>query len=227
MDKSLAWLCDPELIGGARMNGARTDSAQNDGVQSGGVRAAAMVASLLARNSGPATLLFEELAREPVRIEMTDRADRRLRIAECLELHVDRGTTGIERTGTLRAMGSGLAIAEVSSLVVPSRLPAPALRTLGIPSAQDPAPPPSEVPLGKVLAGLGVRREPRGVRLVRGDDPEPLDGPVFVEASARMWLGDVPVAVASERVTAAFCQRAASHLATCPSRDSRLLTALR
>ena len=33
---------------------------------------------------------------------------------------------------------------------------------------------------------------------------------VSVESSARMWLDDMPVALAGERVTAEFCQRAAA-----------------
>jgi hypothetical protein len=35
-----------------------------------------------------------------------------------------------------------------------------------------------------------------------------------VESSARMWLDGLPVALASERVTAEFCQRARARLET-------------
>lgn len=157
--------------------------------------ALAEIAGLLARNPGPATILFEELAGERVRIDLTSRGSRRLTRAEALELHVDPEVRGYFRMGTLRTAGSGLRIADVSSLVLADRLPVSACRTLGLPSPEDPAPPRSAVPLGKVLGDLGVRREPLGARLVH----EPIAG---VEASARMWLGDVPVALASEFMTA-------------------------
>jgi hypothetical protein len=66
--------------------------------------------------------------------------------------------------------------------------------------------------LGKVLAGLGVHREPLGARMVRDSIYAPGSG-VRVESSARMWLDGAPVALASERVTAEFCQQARSRLA--------------
>lgn len=100
-------------------------------------------------------------------------------------------------------MSSGTVAAEVSSLVVPGRLPAPARRALGIPGPDDPVPPPIDIPLGTVLASLGVHREPLGARMVRDSTS------IAVESSARMWLHGVPVALASERVTAAFCAQLA------------------
>lgn len=178
----------------------------------GGAQSAAVVVALLARNSGPATLLFEELAREQIRIELAGRADRLLSAAECHELHVSPQSVGHHRAGRLRAVESHLVAAEVSSVVIPWRLPVPTRVALGIPCPGEPMPPPSTLPLGKALADLGVRREPLGARLVR-DPAAGASGCIAVESSARMWLGDVPVALASERVTAALCQRAASRLA--------------
>ena len=70
---------------------------------------------------------------------------------------------------------------------------------------------PSAIPLGKVLAGLGVCREPLGVRLVRDGAGIP-DSRVLVESSARMWVDGAPVALASERVTAEFCRRVRSRV---------------
>lgn len=172
------------------------------GSQPGGAQAAAAVVALLARGTGPATLLFEELAGEPVRIDLTGSSNRLLTLTECLELGVSPGAYGHQRNGTLRTVTSGLVAAEVSSLVVPDRLPAAARRTLGMPGPDDPAPPPSSIPLGKVLNDLGVRREPLGARMVSGGASR-----ILVESSARMWLGEVPVALASERVTTEFCQR--------------------
>jgi hypothetical protein len=233
MHDSLAWLRDPETqpalsdllcglirdirlilrqpdLGSAAKLGAITETVDQlapSGPQAGAAPAAASVAALLARGTGPATALFEELAGERVRIELTGRADRALTAAECLELRASPGTHGHHRTGSLRTVSSGLVAAEVSSLVVPGRLPASALRALGVPGPDDPAPPPSAVPLGTVLAGLGVHREPLGARLLRDAARAPGNG-VLVESSARMWVHGAPVALASERVTAEFCRQA-------------------
>lgn len=173
---------------------------------------AASVAALLARGSGPATALFEKLAGERIRIELAVRADRPLTAAECLELHAGPGTLGHHRVGTLRTERSGMVAAEVSSIVVPGRLPAAVRRELGIPGPDDPAPRASGIPLGTALASLGVHREPLGVRLVHGSTPDP-GNRVSVESSARMWLDGMPVALASERVTTEFCQQARDRLA--------------
>ena len=231
MNESLAWLRDPATqpalsdllcglirdirlilvhpdLGNAAKLGAITQTvdqlAPPPGPQASAAPAAASVAALLARGTGPATALFEELAGEQVRIELTGRADRPLTVTECLELHTSPGTGGHQRTGTLRTVDSGMVAAEVSSVVVPVRFPEAARRALGIPGPDDPAPPLSDIPLGTVLAGLGVHREPLGARMVR-------DGTsIAVESSARMWLDGAPVALASERVTTAFCGVAGS-----------------
>jgi hypothetical protein len=186
------------------------------GPSASGAQAAAAVVALLGRGTGPATALFEELAGEPIRIELAATTSRPLTAAECLELRMppdacDR-TSGWQRNGTLCTVNSGLVAAEVTSLVVPERLPASARRALGIPSADDPAPLPSATPLGTVLADLGVRRESLGARLAGGSTMS--GSSVRIEASARMWLGGVPVALASERVTAEFCQFAGRRLAS-------------
>jgi hypothetical protein len=180
-----------------------------------GAQTAASVVALLARNTGPATILFEELAGEQIRIELTGCADRPLTLAECHDLRVALGARGYERAGTLRTVNSGLVAAEVSSLVVPGRLPASACTALGLPGPDEPAPPPSDVPLGKALAGFGVRREPLGARLER-DGAGIAGSRVSVRSAARMWLADVPVALASERVTAELCQRAGRRLPALP-----------
>jgi hypothetical protein len=64
-----------------------------------------------------------------------------------------------------------------------------------------------------VLAALGVHREPLGARLLRGGHAGP-GSPVLVQSSARMWVAGAPVALASELVTAQFCQHARSRLAS-------------
>jgi hypothetical protein len=240
MNDSLAWLRDPRTepalsdllcglirdirlilihpdLGNAAKLGAITQTvdqlAPPPGPEASSTPVAASVAALLARGTGPATALFEELSGEEIRIELTCHADRLLTAAECLELRASPGTHGHHRTGTLRTVNSGLIAAEVSSVVVPGRLPAAALRALGIPGPDDPAPPPSAIPLGTVLAGLGAHRESLGARPVRDSTRTP-GSHVSVQSSARMWLDDLPVALASERVTAEFCQRARSRLAS-------------
>jgi len=239
MEESLAWLRAPETeaalgellcglirdirlilvrqdLGRAAKLGAITETVDlltpTPGADASGARAAASVVALLARNVGPATLLFEELAGEQVRIELTGCASRPLTAAECRDLQISPGAHGHHRTGKLRTVDSGLVVAEVFSVVVSGRLPATACRALGIPGADEATPPSSDIPLGKALAGLGVRREPLGARLVR-DGGGRAGGGVSVESSARMWLAEAPVALAGEQVTAAFCERAGSRLA--------------
>jgi len=239
MEESLAWLRSPETapalgdllcglirdirlilvhsdLGSAAKLGAITETvdqlAPPSGPEASGAQAAASVVAVLARNTGPATILFEELAGEQVCIELTGCVGRPLTPAECRDLRVSPDARGYERTGALRTVGSGLVVAEVSSVVVPGRLPASARAALGIPGADDRVPPPSDVPLGKALAGFGVRREPLGARLERDAARIP-GGRVSVRSSARMWLAGAPVALASERVTPELCQRAGRRLA--------------
>jgi hypothetical protein len=240
MYETLAWLRDPETepalsdllcglirdirlilvhpdLGNTAKLGAITQTvdqlAPPPGPHDSDAPAAASVAALLARGNRPATLLFEELAGEQVLIDLSSRADRTLTVTECFELHASPGMRGHHRTGTLRTASTGLVAAEVSSLVVPDRLPPATRRTLGIPGPGDPLVPPSDVPLGKALESLGVHREPLGARMVRDITSSHGSG-VWVESSARMWLGEMPVALATERVTAEFCRQARSRLAT-------------
>jgi hypothetical protein len=240
VDESLAWLRAPETqpalgdllcglirdirlilthadLAAAAKLGAITETVDQldppSGPEATGAQAAASVVALLARNTGPATLLFERLTGEEIRIELTGSCDRPLTAAERRDLHLGPGARGHERVGALRAVGSGLVAAEVSSLVVPARLPAAARAALGIPGPDEPAPPPTSLPLGKALAGFGVRREPLGARLVHDAGLRP-GGRASVSSSARMWLADAPVALASERVTAELCARAAATRAT-------------
>lgn len=240
MYESLAWLRNPETepalgvllcglirdirlilvhpdLGNAAKLGAITQTvdqlAPPPGPDDGDATAAASVAALLANGTGTATALFEKLAGEQITIELTGSADRPLTTTECLELRTSPGAQGHQRTGVLRTVHSGLVAAEVSSLVVPSRLPADARRALGIAGPDNPVLPPSGVPLGKVLAGFGVHREPLGARMVR--DSSRISGSrVSVESSARMWLGGLPVALASEQVTAEFCLQARARVAS-------------
>jgi hypothetical protein len=164
-----------------------------------GLRAAAAMVALVCRNDGPVTLLFERLAGESIKVELTGRADRRLTPAEAAELHVALDAVAHCRAGALRTRASGLVAAEVTSVVIPARLPGATRRKLGIAAAGE-CLPPSDVPLGTALSELGVRREPLGARLARDGEA------VAVESSARLWLGPLPVALATERITASFCR---------------------
>jgi len=249
MSESLAWLRDPETepalgallcglirdirlilvhpdLGNAAKLGAITQTvdqlAPPPGPEAGDASAAASVAALLTQGTGTATALFEKLGGEQIRVDLTGSADRPLTATECLELLIRKGAHGHQRTGTLRTANSGRVAAEVTSLVLPGRLPADARWALGIPGPGEPAPPPSGIPLGKVLAGFGGHREALGARMVYDSTVSP--NRVSVESSSRMWLDGVPVALASERVTAEFCQRARARLAS--TRAARaLLTA--
>src|ERR1700722_5169219 len=78
------------------------------GPQASGAQAAASVVALLGRGTGPATALFEELAGEPIRIELAATANRPLTAAECLELRMPPGSYGHQRYGTLRTANTGL-----------------------------------------------------------------------------------------------------------------------
>jgi len=238
MTESLSWLGNPEteyglsdllhgLIDDIRLILVRKDLghaarlaaitqavdqlAPPPGRRAGVARSPASLVALLACSTGPATVLLEELAGERIRIDLAGAADRPLTEAECLSLRMAPGARGHQRTGCLRAVGSGLVAAEVHSVVIPGRLPASARAELGIrdegdASEGETATAPSGIPLGKVLAGLGVRREPLGARLVR-DGTTTSGDRVSVESSARMWLAGTPVALAGERLTAEFCRR--------------------
>src|SRR5208282_1052947 len=142
MYDSLAWLRDPDTepalsdllcglirdirlillhpqLGSTAKLGAITQTvdqlASPSGPQASAAPAAASIAALLARGTGPATVLFEELCGEQIRIELTVRADRPLTAAECLELRTSPGAEGHQRIGTLRTVSSDLVAAEVSS----------------------------------------------------------------------------------------------------------------
>ena len=161
MHESLAWLRDPETepalgdllcglirdirlilvhpdLGNAAKLGAITQTvdqlAPPPGPEASAAPAAASVAALLASGTGPATVLFEELAGEQIRIELTGCADRPLTAAECLELRVSPGAYGHQRTGTLRTASSGLVAAVVLLARCPwPACPAAARAALGIP----------------------------------------------------------------------------------------------
>ena len=109
-----------------------------------------VLATLLAVSATPATLLLEELAHTQMRIEVLGRADRELTAAEHYRLDAGPLTAGQHRTGLLRT-ASGLVAAETSLIVVPQRIPPHARAALADTS----------IPVGKILAPLGVQRVDR------------------------------------------------------------------
>ena len=109
-----------------------------------------VLATLLAVSTTPATLLLEELARSEIRIEVLGRADRELTAAEQYRLDAGPITAGHYRTGLLRT-ASGLVAAETSLVILLQRIPPHARAALAGTS----------IPVGKILAPLGVRRVDR------------------------------------------------------------------
>jgi hypothetical protein len=170
------------------------------------------LARLLSRRSaaavehGGATALFELLAgREagPVTADIRLRRGRALTRTERRRLHAPAGTSGHERLGTLRT-STGIAVAQISAVILPGRLP-PATRTaLGIAVSGAPLPTGSGEPLGRALRGLGVTREPLQVRLTPGARDAAGTEQVLYSA-ARLWL-DTPVALVTERVYLSFLE---------------------
>ena len=157
-----------------------------------------LLATILAVSTTPATLLLEELARTQIRIEVLGRADRELTAAEHYRLDAGPITAGHHRTGLLRT-ASGLVAAETSLVILLERIPPHARAALAGTS----------IPVGKILASLGVRRVDRRA-LCRHGCLDTAGGDVAVESSAVLALGGVKVAIATERITGDFCRLIAS-----------------
>jgi hypothetical protein len=149
---------------------------------------AAGLAAALRTWAGPASALFAALAgADPgeVTVDVWHRVDRTLTKAECALLLAPPLTGASERHARLYAgQGRRGLAADVTSLVIPARLPASAATDLQ-----------GTVPLGLILAGLAVR-EPLGAVPYMGG----------VSATARLWIGDLPAAVASEYVQPWICR---------------------
>jgi hypothetical protein len=157
-----------------------------------------VLGTLLAVSTTPATLLLEELARTQIRIEVLGRADRELTAAEHYRLDAGPITAGHHRTGLLRT-ASGLVAAETSLVIVPQRIPPRARAALAGTS----------IPVGKILAPLGMQRVDRRA-LCRHGCLDTAGGDVAVESSAVLALDGVKVAIATERITGDFCRLIAS-----------------
>ena len=93
------------------------------------------------------------------------------------------GVRVMRRRGELRTARTGHLAARVTSLVIPSRVPADVLAELGD----------TAIPLGAVIARLGGRREPLWQHPYCGPD-------VVLHSCARLWLRGRPAGLAAEAV---------------------------
>jgi hypothetical protein len=182
----------------------------------------AALALLLSRRSaaavehGGATALFELLAgrdASPVTADIRLRRARPLTRTERRRLHAPAGTSGHERLGTLRTR-TGLAVAQISAVIMPGRLPPATRAALGIALSGAPLPAPHGEPLGRALRGLGVTREPLLVRLTPGAR-DAAGAEQVLYSAARLWLG-APVALVTERVYLSFLEALPGRPGTAP-----------
>ena len=157
-----------------------------------------LLATLLAVSTTPATLLLEELARTQIRIEVLGRDDRELTAAEHYRLDAGPITTGHHRTGLLRT-ASGLVAAETSLIILPQRIPQHARVALAG----------TDIPVGRILAPLGMQRLDRRT-LCRHGCLDTAGGDVAVDSSAVLAVDGEKVAIATERITGEFCRLIAS-----------------
>jgi hypothetical protein len=166
-----------------------------------------VLATLLTVSTTPATLLLEELARTQIRIEVLGRAGRELTAAEHYRLDAGPITAGHHRTGLLRT-ASGLVAAETSLVILLERIPPHARAALADTS----------IPIGKILAPLGVRRVDRRTLCSHGC-LDTAGGNVAVQSSAVLALDGIKVAIATEQITEQFCQLIASNSPDTTSRS--------
>ena len=153
-----------------------------------------LLATILAVSTTPATLLLEELAHTQIRIEVLGRADRELTAAEHYRLDAGPIMAGQHRTGLLRT-ASGLVAAETSLIILPQRIPQHARVALAG----------TDIPVGRILAPLGMQRLDRRT-LCRHGCLDTAGGDVAVDSSAVLAVDGGKVAIATERITGDFCR---------------------
>jgi hypothetical protein len=148
-----------------------------------------------------ATALFSEITGTEITAVMHSRRACRLTARQQGHLRA-AGTAGHERRGVLYA-GAGVAVAATTAVLVPARVPDRVRAMLGVGPDGAVLPAEADMPLGRALAGFGVRRELLGARLTLGR-ADGAGSDVVIVSAARLWLGSVPVAVVTEHVLAAF-----------------------
>lgn len=149
-----------------------------------------------------ATAVFSRIAGAEVSAVMRTRRACQLTDRQQVLLRSLSTAAGHERLGVLYA-GPGIPVAATTAVLVPARIPARVRAMLGVGLDGAVLPAEADTPLGRALAGFGVRREQMEARLTPGDHDG--DGnPVMIRSAARLWLGHTPVALVSEHVLASF-----------------------
>ena len=146
-----------------------------------------------------ATALIAAISGTEVTAVMHSRGPKELTVSEQQHLQAPGAMAGHERRGTLYA--GSVPAAAVTAVLLPSRIPSTALQSLGT-DADGAALGDAGVPLGRALAGLGVRREPLEVLATPGQRDAARREQVIWSA-ARLWL-DHPVALVTECFYQAF-----------------------
>lgn len=173
--------------------------------------AAQELARLLLRRSeapiehGGATVLFETITDGPLTADISVLPAHDLSDEERALLGALPPADCHRREGHLHC-AAGIPVARVTALVVTSRVPDPARRTLGIaPSGHPPAPQhdaKSHAPLGHALRGLGISREQLGAVVTRADSD---DCEIAVLSTTRLWCpSGWPLALVTEQIYAQF-----------------------
>ena len=140
-----------------------------------------------------ATALLSAISGAQVTAVIHSRGPRQLTQPEQRQLQAPGTVIGHERRGTLYA--GSVPAAAVTAVLLPQRVPGPVLHALGA-DAGGGALGGEGVPLGRALAGLGVRREPLEALATPGQRDAAGREQVLWSA-ARLWLGG-PVALVTE-----------------------------
>lgn len=140
-----------------------------------------------------ATALLSAISGTQVTAVMHSRGPRQLSRREQQHLQVVGAATGHERRGMLSA--GGVPAAAVTAVLLPQRVPVTALRLLGADTGEFPLID-AGVPLGRALAGLGVRREPLEALATPGQR-DAFGREQVIWSAARLWL-DSPIAMVTE-----------------------------
>jgi hypothetical protein len=148
-----------------------------------------------------ATAIFAAISGTDIAAVMRSRRVRRLTARERDLLRAAGALAGHERRGVLYA--GLIPAASTSAVILPRRIPASVRNVLGIAASGAVLPAADEVPLGRALRGLGVRREPVRARLTPGRRDAEGNEQVIC-STARLWLAGVPIAIVTERVHSSF-----------------------
>jgi chorismate-pyruvate lyase len=154
---------------------------------------ATVLAAWMAATPKPLTSMLEDLTKAPVQVRVLASGERPLTGREQFRLGAEGLITCSWRNALLLA--DGQVAASTSLLWLPARLPAEACRALDA----------GDVPAGKILRPLGMRRTDRramattGIEEVTGQD-------AAVMSSAVLTIGKVGVGIAEETITKIFAE---------------------